>query len=64
MYTRIWCGNLKERDHLNDPGVDWKDNIKPDFKDIGCHGLVWINVAQVRNKLRDVVNTVMNVGGP
>jgi len=21
-YTGIWCGNLRERDHLGDPGVD------------------------------------------
>jgi len=22
MYTGFWCGNLKERDDLEDPGVD------------------------------------------
>jgi len=22
VYTRFWCGILKERDHLGDPGVD------------------------------------------
>jgi len=21
-YTGFWCGNLRERDHLEDPGVD------------------------------------------
>jgi len=21
-YTGLWCGNLRERDHLEDPGVD------------------------------------------
>jgi len=22
VYTGVWCGNLRERDHLGDPGVD------------------------------------------
>jgi len=22
MYTEVWWGNLRERDHLEDPGVD------------------------------------------
>ena len=21
-YTGVWCGNLRQRDHLEDPGVD------------------------------------------
>jgi len=23
LYTGFWCGNLTEREHLEDPGVDW-----------------------------------------
>jgi hypothetical protein len=22
VYTRLWWGNLRERDHLEDPGID------------------------------------------
>jgi len=22
VYTGFWCGNLRERDHLEDPGLD------------------------------------------
>jgi len=39
-----------------------EDNIKTDLKEIGCQGLDWINVARVRDKLRAVVNKVMNLG--
>jgi len=24
MYTGFWCRNLRERDHLKDPGLDWR----------------------------------------
>jgi len=32
---RIWCGNLRERDHLEDPGLD-----EMDLQGVGCG--VWI----------------------
>ena len=36
MYTGLWCGNLRERDHLEDPSVD---NIKMDLQEVGCGGM-------------------------
>jgi len=35
-YTGFWRGNLRERDHLGDPGVDGEDNIKMDLQEVGC----------------------------
>jgi len=31
VYTRFWCGDLRERDHMEDRRR-WQDNIKMDLK--------------------------------
>jgi hypothetical protein len=31
MQTKFWYGNLKGRDHLEDEGIDGKDNIAMDL---------------------------------
>jgi hypothetical protein len=36
------------------------DNIKIDVREIGWDGLDWIELAQDRDQLRALVNTVMN----
>jgi hypothetical protein len=42
MHTGFWCGELREGDHLEDPGVDGRIILKWIFKkwDEG-HGLDW-----------------------
>jgi hypothetical protein len=45
MYTGFWWGNLRERDHVEDPGVIWEDNIKMDLQEVGWGtwtGLIWL----------------------
>jgi hypothetical protein len=32
VHTGVWWGNLRERDHLKDPGTD---NIKMDLQEVG-----------------------------
>jgi len=59
--TGFWWGNLREGDHLGDLGIDGRINIKMDLQEVGCGGLDWIELAQDRDRLRALVNTVMNL---
>ena len=63
MYTGFWCGGLRERDHLEDPGIDG-DNIKMDLQELGCGGMDWIKLAQDRDRWRELVNAVMSLRVP
>ena len=38
----------------------WKDNVK-NIQEVGCGGIVWIELAQDRDRLRALVNVVMNL---
>jgi hypothetical protein len=42
----------------------WVDNIKIDLREIGWDGMDWIDLAQVRDQWRALVNTVMNFRVP
>ena len=57
MHTGFWWGNLREGDHLEYPA----DNIKMDLRDLGWGGMNWIDLAEDRDRLRTVVNAVMNL---
>jgi hypothetical protein len=42
----------------------WEDNIKMDLRETGFRDVDWIHLAQDRNRLRALVNTVMNLRVP
>jgi hypothetical protein len=55
-----WWGNLKERDHLEDPGIDWRTILKWILRK--CNGdMDWIDRTQDRGKWRALVNAVINL---
>ena len=42
----------------------WEDNIKLDLQEVECGGMDWIDLAQVRDRRRTLVNAVMNIRVP
>jgi hypothetical protein len=61
---RILVGKPEGKRPLGRPRHSWVDNIKIDLRDIGCDGMNWIDLAQNGDKLRALVNTVMNLQVP
>jgi hypothetical protein len=56
MHIGYWWESQKERDHWEDQDVG-VDNIKMDPKQIGWHGVHWIDMVQDKHQWRALVNT-------
>ena len=42
----------------------WVDNIRMDLQEVGCGYVVWIGLAQDRDRWRTLVSAVMNLRVP
>jgi hypothetical protein len=49
-YTGLWWGNLKERGHLGDAGLDGRIILKWIFKKWDVVGMDWIELAQDKER--------------
>jgi hypothetical protein len=60
---KVLMGKPEGKRPLDKPRRRWEDGIKIDLRETGWRGVVvWINLAQERNRWRAVVNAVMNLG--
>ena len=63
VHTKFWWGNLRERDHSEDPGTEGRIILKWIFEK--WDGVMeWIDLAQDRDRWGAVVNAVMNFRVP
>ena len=64
VYTGFWWGNLRERDHLDDPGVDGRIILRWIVRKWHWVGMDWIELDQDRDRWRALLNAVMNIRVP
>jgi hypothetical protein len=62
VHTEICWGDLREGDHLGDPGVDGRIILK--WMKKWDESMDWIELAQDRDRWRPLVNAVMNLQVP
>ena len=55
-------GKPEGKKPLGRPRHKWQDNIKMDLEEVRCGGMDWIELAQDRDRWRELVNSVMNLG--
>jgi len=60
---RVLVGKPEGKRPLGRPRRRWEDNIKMDLREVG-RGEDWMELAQDRDRWRELVNTVMNFRVP
>ena len=61
---KVLVGKPEGKRPLGRPRRAWEDNIKIDLQEIGCGSMDWIELFQERDRLRALVNAVMNLRCP
>jgi len=61
---RVLVGKPEGKRTLGRPRLRWMDNIKMDLQEVGCGDMYWIDLAQDRDRWRELVTAVMNLRVP
>jgi hypothetical protein len=61
---KFLVGKTEGRSPLGRPRRRWEDNIKMDLQEVGCGGMVCIELAHNRDRWWALVNAVMNLRVP
>ena len=64
VYKGFWWENLRERDSLEDPGVDGTIIFRWIFRKWDVGGMEWIELSQDRDRWWAIVNAVINFRVP
>jgi hypothetical protein len=59
MLTKFLVGEHENKRPIRRPSRIWEDNVRMDLRNINWEYVDWIHIAQDRDKLWAVVNTVM-----
>jgi hypothetical protein len=63
-YIGVWWGNLREKDHLEEAGVDGRIILRWIYRNWNGRGMDWIELAQERDRWRAHVNALMKLRVP
>ena len=64
MHIEFQWENLERKSSLRRPRRRWEDNIKMDFREVGCDPGEWIDLAEDRDQWRAYVRALMNFRVP
>jgi hypothetical protein len=61
---KLLVGKPEEKRPLGRPRCTWVDNLRMELGEVGWGDVDWIGLTQDRNRLRALVNSVLNLRVP